>query len=161
MFDGLTSFDPKLHDGGSGENENGEESFHLWAESLVGKAVRVLWGSDNAGDDNDIGWYDGAVVGYTRDAEDDLGFTISFEDGVTEQMKLDTNSIELAEVESLEDIANAMCENELPYNDENNGATHNTPMVPSRPTKRSRVEHGASFGCNGENLFNAFRRETG
>ena len=102
LFHGLTSYDPKEKDGGV-DDEDCKEDIHLWAESLVGKAVRALWGKDYACSDADIGWYSGKVLSYSRKAKN--GFTVLFDDGAKTQMDLDSNTIELTGAKSLEDLA--------------------------------------------------------
>ena len=111
LFDGLTSYNPKKKDGGV-DDEDYDEAIHRWAESLVGKAVQVLWGKSYAHSDADIGWYPGKVLYYSRTAKN--GFTILFDgEEEAEQMNLDDNTIELAEAESLEDLANTVSEDDL------------------------------------------------
>jgi len=155
LFHGLTSYDPKEKDGGV-DDEDCKEDIHLWAESLVGKAVRALWGKDYARSDADIGWYSGKVLSYSRKAKN--GFTVLFDDGAKAEMDLDANTIELTGAESLEDLANAMSGGNS-LRDIGN-TPHQAFSAPPRPKKKQRTSlSGDAMNDEGLNLFKAFRRE--
>jgi len=174
LFDGLTSYDPKKKDGGV-DKEDCDEAIHLWAESLVGKAVRVFWGKDYAHSDADIGWYEGKVLSYSRKAK--KGFTILFVgEEEAEQMELDAHAIG----EPLEDLAKTMTEDDLLIHggdsavggssavdsdsdpstlDDIGNTPHQAFSAPPRPKKKQRTSLGDAMNAEGLNLFNAFRRE--
>ena len=174
LFDGLTSYDPKKKDGGV-DKEDCDEAIHLWAESLVGKAVRVFWGKDYAHSDADIGWYEGKVLSYSRKAK--KGFTILFVgEEEAEQMELDAHAIG----EPLEDLAKTMTEDDLLIHggdsavggssavdsdsdpstlDDIGNTPHQAFSAPPRPKKKQRTSFSGDVNDQGLNLFNAFRRE--
>ena len=73
-------------------------------------------------------------------------------------MDLDANTIEPAEAESLEDLANAMSEGDS-LRDIGN-TPHQAFSAPPRPKKKQRTSlSGDAMNDEGLNLFNAFRRE--
>jgi len=153
LFDGLTSYNPAGENGGV-DDEDCNEATRRWAESFVGKKARVLLGEGYAASEDDIGWYLGKVLSYSRND----GFTFRFDiDGDELQMDLDGNTIELAEAESWEDLANAMSEGDSFRDIEN--TPHQAFSAPPRPKKKQRTSLGDAMNAEGLNLFNAFRRE--